>query len=119
MLYVFIAIWFIWWIFAFIKPKWIAFRIPAVAMTIAPFIVYNKKYYKNYIEIYGETRLRNHEMRHVWQQRIFSPLAMLILYLLFYLIQFVYFSIIEGSIIEAHKLAYRNNPFEIDARKHE
>ncbi|ABR31292.1 hypothetical protein SU69_07335 [Thermosipho melanesiensis] len=114
-----IVIWLIWWVFAFVKPMWVKAPVPAVAMSIAPFIFYNDKYYNTYKSIYGETRLRNHENQHIKQQRILSPAGMLILYLMFYFVLFVIFWVRYIDSFKAHKLAYWYNPFEINARNHE
>jgi hypothetical protein len=120
----FVIAWLVWWLVSFIKPKWIAFRIPAVAMTIAPFVFYNPKQYEYYVKTHGgikaKVRLHNHEIRHVWQQRVFSPLVMLLLYLFFFIVQFIYFKFIKlMSWYDAYRYAYWYNPFEIDARRHE
>lgn len=114
MLYVFIAIWFIWWIFAFKKPIWIKIaKLPAIAMTIAPFVLHKKKFYAK------NERIRNHEMRHIWQQRFLSPLIMLVLYLIFSGILFVFFYFKTFKVDKAFEKCYLYNPFERDARKHE
>ena len=64
-------------------------------------------------------RLHNHEMRHIWQQRVLSPAFMLALYILSSVILFIFYLIKFRSLYYAYEKSYWYNPFEVDARNHE
>ena len=111
-----IYLWLLWWAVAFFTPKWVSVKkLPAIAMTIAPFILYNPDRYF----LYNKERLIKHEMRHIQQQRMLSPAIMLILYLVFSIILFVFYLAKYHSLSYAFMKCYCENPFEVDARKHE
>jgi len=78
MLTVLLIIWILWWIVSFIKPIMVRILlIPATAMTIAPFIFI--------ADDLTEAQLQ-HEMQHIEQQRLFSPLGMLLIYALNFIV---------------------------------
>ena len=78
MLLAIVLIWLIWWALAWIPPQWAKLKkLPATAMTIAPFIFYTVEYIPDW--------LKRHEMRHIWQQRILSPPFFLLLYVANYI----------------------------------
>ena len=111
-----IYLWLLWWAVAFFPVKWVSVKkLPAIAMTIAPFIFYNPDRYF----LYNKERLIKHEMRHIQQQRMLSPAIMLILYLAFSIILFVFYLAKYHSLKYAFMKCYRENPFEVDARKYE
>ena len=74
-----VIIWLTWWALSWIPPQWAKInKLPATAMTIAPFIFYTAEYIPGW--------LKNHELRHILQQRILSPPIFILLYVANYLI---------------------------------
>ena len=72
-------IWLIWWALSWVPPQWAKIdRLPVTAITIAPFIFYSYDYIPDW--------LKNHELRHILQQRILSPPIFILLYAINYLI---------------------------------
>lgn len=110
-----LTIYMFWWLYTIIsEPIFVnSTKIPAVAITIAPFVILNPKY----VSAKVPPELLAHELQHIKQYKILSPLVFVVLYLLFSGVLWIYFFIITGSVSEAFWNCYWYNPFEINARK--
>jgi len=72
MLYLFVIL-LLWWLISFLKPQWIYIPIPFYGVTVAPFIFSGVKH--------PPEPIKQHEYRHIWQQRWLSPPLFFILYI--------------------------------------